>query len=237
MRNVHAGHRERLKDKFIEYGRDGLEEHEILELLLFYAIPQKNTNELAHRLLDKFGSLSGVLDASMEELMEVPGVGKHCAVLMKVVVEVGRSYFLNEKKKERFTTVAEAAEYIIKVLYAKKNELFYLFCLDSGLHLLGYKCISEGSVEQVPVDMRKVVSTVLNLNAVYVILAHNHPNGTARPSRADIELTQQIANTLAPLNIAVCDHIITAGNDFYSFSRQGSFSVLTDNEILKAAQY
>jgi len=237
MPNIHAGHRERLKNKFLRLGAEGLEEHELLELLLFYAIPQKNTNPIAHDLIHRFGSLKGVLNAEVKELEEVSGIGAHAATLIHLQAALAKVYYTTHPKKVRFRNVGEAAKIVVNQLYEYKKEVFYAFALDINLCLLGSRMIAEGDIEKVPVDIKKLVSFALDSQAVYLIIAHNHPNGAALPSRSDISLTQRIVGALAPLGIGVCDHIVTSGRDFYSFNKHREFSAEHDEEVLVAAQY
>ena len=237
MPNIHAGHRERLKNKFLRLGAEGLEEHELLELLLFYAIPQKNTNPIAHELIDRFGSLKGVLSAEGKELTEVSGIGAHAATLIRLMAPLAKVYYASDGKKIRFRNVGEASRIVVNQLYEYKTEVFYAFALDINLNLLDSRKIAEGDIEKVPVNMKKLVSFALDSKAVYLLLAHNHPNGRALPSRADINLTRRIVGILAPLGIGVCDHIVTSGRDFYSFNKHQEFSAERDEEMLIAAQY
>ena len=237
QKGIHAGHRERLRNKFINHGHEALEEHELLELLLFYAIPQKNTNPIAHALIDRFGSLKNVLDAEVSELCEISGIGEYAAALIKLQASVAKVYYTTLPKKARLASVGEASSYIVNQLYGRKTEGFYAFALDINLRLIGYKLIAEGNIDRVSVDVRKLTSFALDSQAAFILLAHNHPNGTARPSYADIELTKSIVSLLHPLGIGVCDHIITSGRDFYSFNQQKLFSADCDAETLSAAQY
>jgi len=237
MQNIHAGHRERLKNKFIRLGAEGLEEHELLELLLFYAIPQKNTNPIAHALIEKFGSLVNVINADIKELTEVSGIGMHAATLIKLQASLAKVYYTTVPKKKCLRSIGEASEYIVNHLYEYKSEVFYVFALDVNLGLLGHKLIAEGDIDKVSVDVKKVVSFALDVRAAYLILAHNHPNGAAVPSYADIAMTKQIVSVLSSLGVGVCDHIITSGRNFYSFNKQKQFCSQRDEQMLYAAQY
>lgn len=237
MPNIHAGHRERLKNKFLRLGAEGLEEHELLELLLFYAIPQKNTNPIAHDLINRFGSLAGVLSADVNELTEVSGIGTHAATLIKLQASMAKVYYTHRPKKVRFRNLGEAAKIIVNELFEHKNEVFYVYALDINLNLLERRLMAEGNIEKIPVDLRKLAEFALESHVAYLILAHNHPNGSARPSYADIELTRRIVSALSPLGIGVCDHIVTSGREFYSFNKQREFHADGQEELLYAAQY
>jgi len=238
QKSIHAGHRERLRNKFINLGHEALEEHELLELLLFYAIPQKNTNPIAHALIERFGSLKGVLEAAPGELCEVSGIGEYAAALIKLQAGIAKVYYTSLPRKTRLASVGQAAEYVVNQLYGRQTEGFYAFALDINLGLLGYRQLVEGDIDSVAVDIRKIASFALDMHAAYIIIAHNHPNGTARPSYADIELTKRIVSAMHPLGVGVCDHIVTSGKDFYSFYHQKKvFSADRDTEMLSAAQY
>ncbi|MBR4079186.1 MAG: RadC family protein [Christensenellaceae bacterium] len=237
QKSIHAGHRERLRNKFINLGHEALEEHELLELLLFYAIPQKNTNPIAHALINRFGSIKGVMEAEIRELCEVNGISEYSASLIKLQAALAKVYYTTVPKKLRLATVGQAAEYVINQLYGRKTEAFYAFALDINLGLLGYRMIAEGEIDSVSVSIRKLAAYALDTQAAYLLLAHNHPNGSARPSREDIDLTGYIVSGLQPLGIGVCDHIITAGKDFYSFNQKKIFTSERSRDELLAAQY
>ena len=240
MANYHDKHRSRMRNRFAQFGFEGMEEHEVLEMLLYSAHTRKNTNEIAHALIAKFGSLSQVLDASPEELMSVPGVGEVSAFTIKFCVEVGRHYFLSDIKKKRFATLAETSQYVIKLLFGKKFEEFHMLLLDFNFKFIACVKISEGTADRVPIDVKKIVATALKFDAANIVLAHNHPSGSPQPSVDDINLTIKIVSAFKELGIDVCDHIITAGgNDFYSFNKERLFrnSVEDDIASLEAAQY
>ncbi len=217
-KGTHDGHRDRMRDKFAEYGREAFSDHEMLEMLLYYCIPRRNTNELAHRLISRFGSLPRVMDASVEDLMG-EGLSRNTAIFMHLIRETGRSYYLDEKERPRFATIGDAAKYITKLLYGEKNEQMYIFLLDMKLRLVCHKKISEGSIDKVTVDIRNLFKTVLSSNASYAVLAHNHPSGSPRPTREDIDLTSHIVRLLAMVNVKLCDHLIVSNDNFYSFNQ------------------
>lgn len=237
MQNIHAGHRERLKNKFLRLGAEGLDEHELLEILLFYAIPQKNTNPIAHALISRFGSLKGVMDAEAKELAKVPGIGMHSATLIKLQTALAKVYYTARPAHTQLRSVGDSAKLIVQQLYEYKTEVFYVFALDINLHLLGSKRIAEGDIDKVTVDIKKIATFALDTHAAYLILAHNHPNGSARPSYADIQLTGRIVSAMSALGIGVCDHIVTSGRDFYSFHKQQEFHTEQEKQLLCAAQY
>lgn len=224
MSNPHDGHRERMRNRFLQDAAS-LADHELIELMLFYSLPRKNTNELAHALLNRFSSLKGVFTADMAELCDVPGMGGNSAVLVKCVAELAARFYTEKEKRIGFYTVAEAAEYIVDLLYPCTSEELHIFCLDSGLKLIGSKKLAEGSVIAVAVNTRHIVKTAINMDAVYVILAHNHPGSSPFPSIQDIEMTNSISSVLEGVGIKLCDHIITSGRQFYSFSKGCEYNV------------
>jgi len=217
---VHEGHRQRLKNKFQKQGLEAFEEHEILELLLFYALPRKDTNETAHLLIEHFGSLKGVFEADIRELEEVEGLGNHSATLIKMMPEIARRYFISTNSSVRLKTIGDAATFVKSILFGKPNEELYIFCLDMRYKLIHYEKIAEGSIDSLVAYPRKIVACALRHNASHIILAHNHPTGQPNPSSKDIETTIQVLEAIKPIGVHLVDHIICADNQFYSFTAQ-----------------
>ncbi len=217
MPNPHAGHRQRLKRKFVNTNGVGLEPHELFELLLFYAVPQKDTNEIAHRLVKRFGSISGVLEAEIQDLVKIDGVKEHTAVLIKLLLVFIRNYF-DEKydaKDIRFTP-ATAGEYVVKHFLGFKDERLYAMMLDSEYRLITEGIISEGTSDRTGVYPREIARMALETNAKFVILAHNHPNGILLPSKADLDSTIKIEESLNMLDVMLIDHLIVCGKRYTS---------------------
>ncbi len=222
--SIHNGHRQRLKDRFCKEGLENFEEHQVLELLLFYCIPRVDTNPMAHALLDRFGSLSKVLEASVEELEKVPGIGHNAAVFLTLIIASGRYYQVNcASRNEILTTVEACGKYLIPFFYGRRNENVYLLCLDAKCKVLTCKKIGEGSVNSAGIPIRRIVETALAANATSVILAHNHPSGLALPSDADIQTTRRVAMALDAVEIGLIDHIVVADDDFVSMSQSGYY--------------
>ena len=220
---MHAGHRERMRDRFIrDKGFENFEDHQILELLLFYSNARGDTNPLAHELLDQFGSLKGVLEARPEQLMQVKGIGKQQATLISMVVPLTRVWnrcAMNEP--ERIGNSREAEKYCLSILAGERTERFYVISLNAKCCILGRRKISEGSLSEVSAYPRMVMETALNYNAHSVLLCHNHPGGTCAPSTEDISSTVQLQRLLNGVGILVLDHIIVAGDRTYSMIQHG----------------
>lgn len=227
-KNPHENHRARVRETFRRAGVDGMPDHNLLELLLFYSIPRKDTNEIAHRLIETFGSLNGVFDASYERLAEVEGVGESSALLLSLVPGICRRYVegMTDKKKINLSTPEAVSDYLVKKYYGCKTEVFYMLCLDGVGNLINCCKLSEGSAGTVVVDKRTMLEAALRNNADKIIFAHNHPNGIAVPSKEDLEMTYEFATILSPVGIRLADHFIVAGSETLSLASVEKFSYL-----------
>lgn len=222
MSNTHGGHRARMKQRFLEHGLDNFNDLNVLELLLFYAIPRQDTNEIAHRLLDRFGSFSAVLEATIEELREVPGVGENAATLLKLIPQIDRRYMISKtEERPQIRSSAQAGKILIPRFRYAREEIVYLLCLDSRNMLISCEEIGRGTLGEANVSVRAIVEMALKRNAAAVILAHNHVDGFAIPSHADQHATRQIYDALKLVGIMMADHIVVAGDDFVSFADSG----------------
>ena len=220
--SIHKGHRERLKQRFLENGLDNFTEIQVLELLLFFAIPRSDTNPLAHGLLDHFGSLSQVLEADVEELKKVPGIKDHAATLLALVTDLCRYYQVNcAQQTEILATLEDCGRYLVPRFFSRTRETVFLLCLDAKCKVLCCKEVGEGSVNTASISVRKVVETALAANATTVVLAHNHPSGIAVPSNEDIQTTHRIAAALSAVEIHLADHIVVADGDYVSMVQSG----------------
>lgn len=220
--NIHMGHRERLKERFLLEGLDNFNEINVLELLLFYCVQRKDTNPLAHRLLDHFGSLSDVLNASADELMKVDGVTQHIAVFLSLQSYLNRYYLVQQNTKiTALLTTEDCCRYLTPFFKGRKKETVFLLCLDAKCKVLGCKLICEGGVNSADLSIRKIVETAINANASSVILAHNHPSGVAIPSADDVQTTVRIAHALQLMDIILADHIVVADDDAVSMVQSG----------------
>ena len=222
--DIHGGHRARMKQRYLSQGLDGFSDHEALELLLYYAIPRADVNPLAHRLLEHFGSLHGVLDAEVAELTEVAGIGESTALLLRFVRDMNRRYLLDKQEKRPSLAEPEAAgKLFLPYFYGIQEERVYAAFLDDDLRLINCRLLFEGGINYAPLSVRKLVEAALREKATGVILAHNHPAGQAIPSLEDREATLQIRNALEAMEIRLLDHIIVAGEDYISMEECGHF--------------
>lgn len=218
---LHDGHRQRLIQRFLEEDLDNFEPHNVLELLLFYAIPRKDTNELAHVLIDTFGSLKGVFDAPYEELIKVAGIGPNTAALLKLVPSLTRTYYSSDARSIILDTSEKSGEYFLPYYIGQTEEVVRLACLDAGGKVISNQILHRGSANAAEVNLRKIVNIALRNNAMGVILAHNHPGGLPLPSEEDVATTKSIREALMPMGILLMDHIIVAGQDYVSMARSG----------------
>lgn len=214
---IHTGHRGRVKEEFLTRGIEGWPDHRVLELLLFYAIPQGDVNPLAHELIDRFGSLDGALDALPEELMKVKGMGEHSVTLLKLIPAVTGRYLEGRTGPGVIIhTAAEAGHVLAPYFYGARNETVYVLCLDAKEKLLGVQRISEGNNANSDVTIRRVAEECLALRASFCYLAHNHVSGVALPSPADMNTTDVVRSALAPLGVRLVDHLVFVDGDLVS---------------------
>ena len=228
----HAGHRKRLRERFRLNGLEGFAPHEVLELLLCFAKTRGNVNPTAHALLDTFGSLKGVLEATPQQLMTVHGVGEETATLISMMIPLFQRYSLClAEESRRITSTAEAREYCKALLAGQRTERFYAVCLDANRAVLGRRLIAEGTLGEVAAYPRTIVETALNLNAHGVIVCHNHPGGAAEPSAEDLAATHHLYRILAGLDIQLLDHVIVAGAETCSLAEHGQMTPKGRKEI------
>ena len=219
--SIHDGHRQRLKDRFLREGLDGFTDIQVLELLLFYAVPRRDTNPIAHALLERFGSLAKVLDAPVVKLTQVDGISENGATFLKLVREIERRYALSQGEEIILNTIDDCCEYLTRFFKGKKNETVFLLSLDAKLKLLSCREVGEGSVNYASVPIRRCVEMALDDGATSVILAHNHPSGIAIPSNDDIQTTRRLAMALSTVEIQLADHIVVAEDEYVSMVQSG----------------
>ena len=219
---VHDGHRQRKKEQFRMHGLDAFADHEVLELLLYYAIPRRDTNPVAHRLMERFGSLDGVFSATVEELEEVEGMGKNAATLLALWMPLYRRVRTKPTAKEVILNSTEqAGRYFMDLFFGMRREELYEACLDAKGKLLACCRIAEGGVDAVNISTRRLVENALKCGASAVILAHNHPSGIALPSPDDNTTTLALWDALRAVGIPLIDHIIVADEDYVSLRDNG----------------
>jgi len=215
-----------MKDRFLTHGLENFDDHNVLELVLFYALPQGDVNQLAHELLNRFGKLSDVFDAPIEELKKVSGVGDNTATLIKLIPQVSRRYMISRSISGddiHLTDSKSAGRFIVPFFYGEREETVYMVCLDAKCKVINCRLMFRGEVNSANVSMRKIVENALAYKATSVILAHNHPSGIAIPSREDERTTERVMDALRAVDITLADHIVVADEDFVSMADNGFF--------------
>lgn len=217
---THKDHRARVKERFIKNGLETFHDHEVLEMLLYFVIPRIDTNPIAHELLDKFGSLHAVVEASPEALKEVKGIGDNAAILITFFRQFMARYATDKEEYDLKYAAMDTSEKIGRYLKPrfmdKDEEHLIAMATDIKGKILGVEQISKGGIRSTNINIRKLVEFSIKYNASGIILAHNHPGGLAIPSDEDINATRVVQQALLPMDIVVRDHIIVAGNDFLS---------------------
>ena len=208
--NLHEGHRARLREQIACKGIAGMPDHVVLEFLLLYAIPRRDTNEIAHRLIDRFGSLSAVFDANIKELLSVEGIGLPTARFLKMFPMLNERYALEKFDGNKSVEMEEIKKFLINYYSSKTEEEVFAFFFDNSGGLIGKETISTGSINATYVDPRALLDAICARGAVSIILSHNHPDGTAEPSEADISYTRRLMDAFVPFDITIKAHLIVA---------------------------
>lgn len=220
------GHRDRIKQQALEKGFSSLKDYELLEFLLFYSIPRRDTQPIARELIKSFGSVRGVLEASVDALTNVVGIGESTALLIKLSSALIKKYLSDSIENTIISNDRQAAEYFLPYFIGEANELVYAVFLDSKNKLIKCEKISQGGLQSAEANLRAVVAAAVNTNSASVILAHNHPDGDGHPSAEDLELTKKISAVLKGINIELFDHIIWGKEDYFSLRSVGEYSIL-----------
>lgn len=215
--NPHKDHRQRMKRQFLRGGIDQFEPHQVLELLLFYAIPQRDTNPLAHRLLDHFGDLPSVLDADYEELCRIDGISEHSATMLVLCGQLLSRYYKEKKDKRIFSGIREIAEYMQNEFVNEKREKVMLLALNNRLQLINFTVVHTGTLTSSEANTRELVQAALRSRATAVVIAHNHPAGFCAPSVEDVATTRALISAFQMMDITLLDHVI--------YAMDGSFSM------------
>ena len=222
MNSTHEGHRQRLKERFRGYGLDNFNDVNALELLLFYAAPRRDTNVLAHALLERFGSFSAVMEADEHELLSVPGVGESVVTFLRLIPAVSRRYMLDKTPgTEPIDSAAAAGRYFVPLFMYEKEETVYALLLDARKCPIRCEVLSRGTVDAAEIQTRRLAELALQYHASAVILSHNHPSGLAMPSAEDESTTAHIARALDILGVELSDHVIVAGFEHVSMREAG----------------
>lgn len=223
--HTNQGHRKRVKDRFLAEGLENFDEVHALELMLFYALAQKDTKPLARALLDRFGTFNGVLEAPVEELKRVSGVGEGVAAYLSLFNEVER--YRRVRKDSMFRVMDDAdkyGRYLAAQLSGRRNETVFMLCLDAKQKMLCCKMVGEGDVNSASIPVRRMVEIALATNASMVILAHNHPSGSAVPSPEDVMTTKAFGRALLPLGVVLADHVVVSDDDFTSMRQSRCYN-------------
>lgn len=225
VKNVHKGHRERLREKVIKNGINSLAEHEVMELILFYSLAQRNTNDLAHKLIDSFGSVSKVLDASEDELMKIKGISKTTVFILKSIPQIS-SYYLNDKnnrKTKRIHGCNDAFKFIAPKFVGQTRERIMMIFLSNASEILGYDFVSQDIINSTQITSRKIIELCIKYNATRVIIAHNHPSGLLTPSSDDFITTKMVIDCLKTIDVELLDHMIIGKGEYLSMANDEQF--------------
>lgn len=227
-KNIHSGHRKRVKANVIKNGFSQLEEHKLLELMLFYSIPREDTNELAHKLINHFGSFEEVFKVDIEQLKRVDGVGENTAIMIAATGETfNRISKAKPPKKKVYKNTEDLKDLAVSLFKGEKNEKVFLICFDAKKTLKRYIVISEGDKVSSEINMKEVIKNLVDSDSSIAVLAHNHPTSTAEPSAYDIDATRMVCVTLRKIGYALADHIIVGENgEAYSMYLDPRFSSL-----------
>ena len=225
INNPHRDHRQRMKARVKAHGLSALAPHEQIEFLLYYAIPQGDVNPLAHRLIERFGSLSGICRASKEELMAIKGVGEHTALLLTVLPQLVKIYLQDSASPaEQYSDVAKLGDLLTRHYIGASSESVNLLLFNGRMKLLAMETVGEGGISAVPLLPRLIVERALAVRATFAVLAHNHPDGMAIPSADDIAATGQLAAALNLTGIPLLEHIVVAGDQYWPIMMRENLS-------------
>ena len=216
----HGGHRKRMKTRFLNEGLDSFAEHEVLEILLFHSVPQRNTNDIAHSLIERFGSLEGVFEADYNDLIQIPYVKESSALLIKLVAAITRRAAIDKEKDViYFDTVEKIGRYLRALYVSIPCERVYMMMFDNSMRLIDCVHIVDGAVNCASVTTRVMLEKALTRHAANVVVAHNHPNGLAIPSNEDIEISNTLDRVFDLAGVNMLEHIVVAGNKFTPIMR------------------
>lgn len=233
--SVHDGHRQRMRQRVLKNGASSLQQHEILEFLLYPFIPRRDTNVIAHALIDQFGNLAGVLNAAPQRLADVKGMTESAAIYLTSLPDVFRIYLdLTSVSPDKTVGRGDVRVVLGNKLLGYSDEVVCVAAIDSHGKVLGCELLSMGKADSVSLTVRQVVDFALRLHATGIALAHNHPSGEVAPSAQDIQLTYDIFCTLEGIGVKLQDHYIFSGVNYYSFDEMGKLgSMILHKQNLK----
>lgn len=224
QQNLNAGHRDRMREEFMKAGPEALPDYKILEMLLFYGIPRKDTKALAKTLIDTFGSMSGVLEADVTDLKAVNGMTTNAACLIKLVLPLAKRYRASKTDKVGYLhSFEEIGKFVVEQFYTVSTERAILICMDRKGKILGVNKLAEGDFDSAGISLRTIIGHIVKTEATSVVLAHNHPSGIALPSAEDVCVTRQIMDALKVISVNFIDHVIVAGDDYVSMAQSKEF--------------
>lgn len=216
MANEHKGHRSRMRQRYVNGGFDNFADHEILEMILYYCYPQKDTNPLAHRLLEAFGSISAIMEAPLDSLVDA-GVSENAAVFLRMIPDLSRVYLDDRNNnKNKIINLDRIGEYFLSKYIGRHDEHVMLLLMDAKGKEVYSGVVAVGTASGSDVPIRKIVDLSMRYNATNAVIAHNHPSGVALPSKADLNTTAILAEMLSYIGVQLVDHIIISDNDFIS---------------------
>lgn len=219
---IHEGHRARMRERFLEIeGFDGFSDFELFETLLYYSKPRGDTNPCAHALMERFGSVKQVIDASVDELCGVDGMGLHSATLIKLMGELMRRYRKDMvQKAQSYARMSLVVDYLSPLFLGLAHERLYMLMFNDRMNLIDCVLISRGSINSTDVQLRLMLEKIIAKKATAVILAHNHPNGVAIPSECDVTVTDQIKTTFEAIHVTLVEHFIISDTYFWPIMRR-----------------
>ena len=227
-KNLHAGHRERVKREFLANGFvNKMPQHKMLELLLFYCIPRIDTNEIAHEMLECYGNIAGVLDAPVDELIKFKGITENNVGLLKLIMPIAREYLSDKEDfSKNFNCYNDICSFLLNKYAGRNIETLSILCLDGSGKMLSFDILSEGDLTSVGISTREIIQIALRTNASVVIMAHNHPGGIALPSGEDKAITEMVHGALMHIGVKLCDHIIIATGDYVSLMQSKDYNYI-----------
>lgn len=230
--NLNEGHRARLRKRMMKEGLQNFEDHEVLELMLFQFIPRKDTNKIAHSLLNKFGSLANVLDAYPDQLQTVDGISEVTACGISMIKEIVFRYRISSLKKRQMSKISSIIDFSRELIAESYEEKLVVVYVDNATNFLVSEVISSGNTQEVRVDMKKLVFSAISCNASGVLLFHCHPNGECLPSAADNAFTEKVFVTLANLGLVLLEHLIfNNSSNYYSYYQSHKIDEITEKYI------